>query len=156
MTIEEVENAIVDWIELLGMTPIIAYPNAPRPKTSYVLVNVILDDELGTKESDGNTTPIYSSFNQLTISINTYYAEAYQKAIDIKKSLMVIGVEELLWKAGLGCATSTTVEKIPELIDMTWEERAQFDIVFNIREKTEIENVGLIKKIEVNNTTIGD
>lgn len=163
MNIIQIEDALYNWLNgLLGLEVIIAYPNAPRPTTSYALINIITDSEFGTEESDGELTPIYASFNQVTISINTYYAASYQSAINIKKSLMKVEVSDQLWEAGLGYATSTQIQKIPELIDKRWEERAQFDIVFNIREETAIETVGQIEKVQLTNeidgttTTIGE
>ncbi len=75
---------------------------------------------------------------------------------------MRLEIEELLWEAGLGYATSTQAQKIPEEIDKRWEERAQFDIVFNIRETTATEDIGQIEQIEITNelddttTIIGD
>lgn len=159
MTIIEIEDAIYDWVNgLLSMTAIFAYPDAPRPTTSYVLINILTDLQIGTEESDKELTPVYSTLNEITISINTYYSGAFQKAIDIKKSLMKTEVKEQLFDSGLGFVSSTQIQKIPELIDKKWEERAQFDIVFNVRETTTIETVGSIEEIEltneIDNTTI--
>lgn len=168
MTIATIENAIYAWIfGLLGFKTIFAYPNAGRPTTSYVLVNVITDTQTGTEETestfliDESIDNIYSSLNEITISINVYYAGAYQKAIDIKKSLMKVTVTDQIWNAGLGYVSATAIQKIPELIDKRWEERAQFDLVFNVRETT-TENIETIQKVELTNEidgttiTIGD
>lgn len=148
----EIEDAIYAWINgILGMAAVFAYPNADRPATSYVLINVLSNTQNGTKESDGNETPVYSSFNQITVSVNTYYDGAFQKAIDIKNSLMRIDVNESLWGSGLGYVSATQTQKIPEEINKRWEERAQFDIVFNIRETTDSENIGQIETVELTN-----
>ena len=168
MTITEIENVIYAWINgLLGMKVIFAYPNAGRPAASYVLINILTDIQNGTEETDRtllideSINNIYSSLNSITVSINTYYSGAFQKAIDIRKSIMTVSVEDQLWAAGLGYVSATNIQKIPEQIDKRWEERAQFDLVFNVRENT-TENIASIKQIELTNeidnstTTIGD
>lgn len=153
----QIEDSIYGWLHgLLGIDVIFAYPGQDRPKTPYALINFLTDLQDGTEESNGELIPVYSSVNVVTFSINTYYDGAFQKAIDIKTSLMRAEVDEYLFNAGLGYTTSTQIQKIPELIDKRWEERAQFDINFSVRRETEIENIGEIKKIEVNNDTIGE
>jgi len=157
MTNTEIENIMYGWINgLLSMTAIFAYPDAPRPTSSYVLINFLTDTKLGTHETDGvlqvddSTNNTYSSMNQTTFSINTYYDGAYQKAVDIQKSLMKLTVEEYLFDNGLGFIEMTQIQKIPELIDKKWEERAQFDISFSVRRET-TENIETIKKFEIEN-----
>lgn len=162
MTNTEIENILYGWINgLLGMDAIFAYPSAPRPTTSYVLINFISNIELGepdTKsvagalETSDNT---YSTPTSITVSVNTYYDGAYQKAVDIINSLMKLEVTEYLSISGLGFLSSTQIQKLPEEINQTWEERAQFDIDFFVRREV-TENIEAIKKIEVNNITIGE
>ena len=162
MTNAEIENAIYGWINgQLSLTAVFAYPNAPRPTTSYVLINFLTDLQLCTEETigvlkvDETTDNTYSTLNEMTISINTYYSGAYQSAVDINNSLMKTTIKEYLYAAGLGFINTTQVQKIPELIDKKWEERAQFDITFSVRRST-TENIETIKKIEINDETIGD
>lgn len=164
MTNTEIEDTIYSWINgILGFDAIFAYPDAPRPSTSYVLINFLTDIKTGTHETigvlqgDDSTNNTYSSLDEITISINTYYNGAFQKAVDIQKSLMLISVEDLLNDNGLGFLNHTQIQKIPEIIDKKWEERAQFDITFSVRRQT-TENIATIKKIEtenlIDNTTI--
>jgi len=157
MTNTEIENILYGWINgLLSMTAIFAYPDAPRPTSSYVLINFLTDIQLGTHEinsvlqPDESTNNTYSALNEVTFSINTYYDGAFQKAVDIQKSLMKLTVEEYLFNNGLGFINMTQIQKIPELIDKKWEERAQFDISFSVRKET-TENIETIKKIELTN-----
>jgi hypothetical protein len=158
----QMENTIYLWINgILGLQAIFAYPDEDRPKTPYVLINSLSDVQKGTEEStsvllpDTSTDKTYSAVAEVTFSVNTYYSGAYQQAINIKKSLMLVEVQDLLYSSGLGYLSSTQIQKIPELIDKRWEERAQFDIVFLVRYEAK-ENIETIKKIEVNNNTIGD
>lgn len=162
MTNIQIENAIYGWLNgLLNLTTIFAYPNAPRPTSSYVLINFLTDIQNGTKETEGvlkideSTDNTYSTFNTVTLSINTYYDGAFQNATNIKNSLMKLAVEEYLYGAGLGYIEATQIQKIPEQIDKKWEERAQFDISFSVRREI-TENIETIKKVEVNNTIIGE
>lgn len=157
-----IEDGMYGWINgLLNMEAIFAYPNAPRPNTSYVLINLLTDLQDGTDETEGvllvddSTDNTYSSASEITLSINAYYSGAFQKAIDIKKSLMTLEVEEYLYGVGLGYLNSTAIQKIPELIDKKWEERAQFDISFYVRRES-TENIATIKKVEINTVTIGE
>ncbi len=162
MTITEVENAIYDWINgLLGLQVIFAHPNAPRPKTSYVLINIFDINQNGTPETDStllvddSTDNIYSAQKEYSISINTYYSGAYQSAADIRNSLSKLLTQEQLYTAGLGYLMSGNIQKLTEEIDKEFEERAQFDIFFSVRSQA-TENIEAIKKIEINNTTIGE
>lgn len=162
MTNVQIEDAIYGWINgLLSMAAIFAYPDTPRPTTSYVLINFLTDLQLSTEETDGTllvnetTDNIYSSLNEVTFSINTYYSGAFQNAVNIVKSLNKLTVKEYLFAAGLGFISATQIQKIPELIDKRWEERAQFDIVFSVRRST-TENIETIKHVEINNIKVGD
>ena len=162
LTNVQIEDAIYGWINgLLSMTAIFAYPDAPRPTASYVLINFLTDLQNGTEETDGtlkvdeSTDNIYSSVNTVTFSVNTYYDGAFQNAVTINKSLMKLTVQDYLFAAGLGFISVTQIQKIPELIDKRWEERAQFDIVFSVR-RSNTENIATIKQVEVNNITVGD
>ena len=143
MTNTEIEDIIYDWINgILSMQAIFAYPDVPRPTTSYVLINFLTDLEKGRHETigvlkvDDSTDNTYSSLNEVTFSINTYYDGAFQKAVDIQKSLMLLSVRDLLNDNGLGFLNYTQIQKIPEIVDKKWEERAQFDITFSVRRTT--------------------
>lgn len=168
MNINEVEDALYAWTsDTLNIETIFAYPNVGRPTTSYVVFNVFGDTSNGTYEktgielSDDSIDVTYSSLNQIVVSVNIYYNNAYQVAKNIKNSLMRMDVQEQLWEAGLGYVSTTNIQKIPEAIDGVWEERAQFDITFNIRENV-TSNIEAIRKVEVTNeldgttTTIGE
>jgi len=161
MNISEIENVLYSWINgLLGHQVIFAYQGNIRPQNEYTLINIIFQKAIGywdTKEerqTDGTIKRDYSNLQLVTISINTFRENAFQRAIDIKKSLMVETVSDLIWTGGLGYVSTTQIQKIPEEINKDFEERGQFDIVFHLRD-LETEIITDIQKIEINNKTIG-
>ncbi len=163
MTITEIETALYDWIYgELGITTIFAYPSAPRPTTSYALINVYSFTELGTEETkstlliDKSADVVRSIPKDVVISINIFYAGAFQYANTLTNSIDKVTVKEALYTAGLGYLKHTTVTKIPDVINKTWEERAQFDITFMVRSSTGAdENIETIQKIELTNEIDG-
>lgn len=157
MTVTEIEDAIYSWINgVLGIAAIFAYPNAPRPKTSYAYINVFQHINRSTRgyeseelidESIDNT---YSHMQEVIVSINTFYSGAYDLAMTIFNSVDRADVRETLWAAGLGIGPVTVPEKIPEIIDWKYEERARFDMSFFVRSEV-TENMATIKKIQITN-----
>lgn len=161
MNITDIENAIRDWIVTeTSVETIFAYPNAPRPKTQYVLVNMLTTSREGTHETIGEIQPNFSTVNeyssqkQVFVSINTYYTGAFQLAEEIINSLNKVTVYEDLYAKGLGYVVTSDIQKIDELIDENWEERAQFDITFNYRSST-TETIETIQKVELTNELDG-
>lgn len=157
MNIVQIEDAIYNWINgQLGKQAIFAYPNAPRPTTPYVLINLFQIIQNGTEEGVGELQPdkstnnTYSTLKEVTISINTYYAGALQSAHDIRNSLSLTAVLDQLWIDGLGFLNAGNIQYLPEEIDSIFEQRAQFDITFAIRTEV-IENIASVQNIELTN-----
>lgn len=157
LNIVNIENAIRVWAYgVSGIKTIFAHPNAPRPITPYVLINIIQNTPIGIREHQdtllGNKSIDidYSNVEELFVSINTYYAGAYQTATKLKDSLGRVTVTDQLFAAGLGYKNATTVNDIPEEINKQWEQRAQFDCFFFTRSLDE-ENIETIRKIEITN-----
>jgi len=157
LNIVNIENAIRVWaFGVSGIETIFAHPNAPRPVTPYVLINIIQNTPIGIREHQdtllGNESIDidYSNIEELFVSINTYYAGAYQTATKLKDSLGRVTVTDQLFAAGLGYKNATTVNDIPEEINKQWEERAQFDCFFFTRSLDE-ENIETIQKIGITN-----
>lgn len=162
MIITDIEDAIYTWIQgETGTTTIFAYPDAPRPSTPYTLINFITTVQLGEKETDSTLLPdnsidnIYSIPNEITLSINCYYDNAFQTANNIIDSIDKVTVQDQLQAAGLGFINATTVTKAPVIIHKQWEERARFDISFMLRSEI-TENIETIQKIEVTNEINGE
>lgn len=164
MNIVQIEDALYSWINnVLGVDTgvIFAYPNAPRPSSSYALINVYTNSSLGHEESisvdngDGTIDNTYSESKTITASVNLYYSGAYQKAITLSESLSKVTVYEALYGDGLGLISITPVQKIPEQIDQKWEERAQFDVTFTYRSEVN-ETIETIKQIEIEGETYGE
>lgn len=161
LNIVNIENAIRVWaFGISGIQTIFAHPNAPRPITPYVLINIIQNTPIGIQESeltllqDDSVDIDYSNVEELFVSINTYYAGAYQTATKLKDSLGRITVTDQLFAAGLGYNRATTVNDIPEEINKQWEQRAQFDCFFFTRSLDE-ENIETIQKVEITNELDG-
>ena len=157
LNITNLENTLYAWVSgVSGLTTIFAHPNAPRPSTSYVLINIIQSEPKGVEESqntllgDESTTVDYSNLEEVFVSINTYYAGAYQLATKIKDSLGRVSVQEILWAGGLGYVSAGGVQDIPEEINKKFEERGQFDCFFLAR-SADTENLETIRKIELTN-----
>lgn len=158
--IENVENILYEWVNIVLNDPtiktIFAHPNAPRPETTYVLINLVSMTPVGIEEVNSdllldNSIDInHSNVEELFISINTYYSGALQLASKLKNSLGRITVKEKLYRGGLGYSRATAINDIPEEIDKQWEERAQFDCFFFTR-SLDTENIETIQQIEVNN-----
>ena len=157
INITNIENALRVWaVGVTGIEAIFAHPNAPRPIVSYVLIHIVQNVPIGIQESEltllGNKTVDvdYSNVEELFVSINTYYAGAYQTATKLKDSLGRVTVTDQLFAAGLGYNRATVVKDIPEEVNKKWEERAQFDCFFFTRSLDE-ENIETIQKIEITN-----
>lgn len=168
MTITEIEDALYAWISGQTVSEVIfSHQNSPRPTTSYVLINFLTGVNLSTSDVnsvlqvDDSIDNTYSNAKQVVLSINTFYSGAYQLAEDIRNSIDKVTVNDQLYSAGLGYVDSTDVQRLPELVDEEWEERAQFDITFNYRSEV-TENIETIQKVQITNeldgttTTIGD
>jgi len=162
LNIVNIENAIRVWaFGISGIETIFAHPNAPRPITPYVLINIIQNAPIGIQESeltllgDDSVDIDYSNVEELFVSINTYYAGAYQTATKLKDSLGRVTVTDQLFVAGLGYNKATVINDIPEEINKQWEERAQFDCFFFTRSLDE-ENIETIQKVEMTNNINDD
>lgn len=157
MDITAIEDAIYAWASVeSGIETIIAYPNAPRPTTPYVVINIFslidrCEKEMeGVLQVDNSIDYTYSTLVEVGVSINTYYAGAYQNAKTLHDSLMKTDTIEALTASGLGLGRITAIDKTPEIIDNRWEERAKFDINFYVRSSV-TENIESIQSIEITN-----
>ncbi|MCP3685811.1 MAG: hypothetical protein GY861_24445 [bacterium] len=164
MTLTEIEDALYSWVDGVlsgdGVITIFSHPNAPRPTTSYALINIITMPQIGhedtdaTLEVDKSTTIEYSALNDLFLSINVYYSGAWDYAKKLRKSLGKPLILEGLYSDGLGFSVASAVRRIPEEIDKQWEERAMFDINFYLR-TIDDENIETVQKIQITNELDG-
>lgn len=157
LNIDAIENALRVWAAgVTGIEVIFANPNAPRPLTPYVLINVFQNSVIGTREAestlkiDDSADIDYSNVELLSVSINTYYANAYMLATKLKDSLGRVTATDQLFAAGLGYSRAGTVQYIPEIINNQWEDRGQFDCFFFTRSLDE-ENIETIQEFEITN-----
>ena len=155
------ENIIYGWINgILGANVIFADQSPPRPEQwpnkLYVTVKIVSDAIRGTEENEisesgGVVTNTYSSLSDIMVSINTFYTGSRQLAKDIVKSLDSIEVKNYMSDEGLGIGSVSDIRSIPSVINSRWEERAQVDINFYVR-NINTETLQAIEKIEVNGT----
>lgn len=157
LDIDAIENALRVWATgITGLETIFANPNAPRPTSPYVLIHVLQNVPIGTREAratlkvDESTDVDYSNVELLTVSINVYYSNAYKLATKLKDSLGRVTVTDQLFAAGLGYSRAGNVQDIPEIINKQWEERGQFDCFFFTRSSDE-ENIETIQSTEITN-----
>lgn len=157
LDIDAIEDALRAWAAgITGIETIFANLNAPRPITPYVLIHVLQNIPIGTREArttlkvDESTDVDYSNVELLSVSINVYYSNAYKLATKLKDSLGRVTVTDQLFAAGLGYSRAGNVQDIPEIINKQWEERGQFDCFFFTRSLDE-ENIETIQSTEVTN-----
>ena len=163
LDITAIEDAIYAWVSgASGIETIIAFPNAPRPKTQYALINIVTNTPVGvadrgyTLQGDDSIDVEYSNVEDVLVSINVYYDGAYAMATKIKDSLARVKITDALFEAGLGYSRATTVNHIPEEIDKEFEQRAQFDCYFFTRSLDAEENIATIQKIQITNELDGE
>ncbi len=157
LNIVAIEEVLYDWAFAVTALPVIhAKPNAPRPPTAYTSLHILLNTPLGTVESThtrGSAFTVdidYSVVEELMVSINTFYAGAYQSATKLKDSLQKVLNFEQLYAGGLGYTRASAVQDLDAEINKKWEERAQFDVFFSTRSLEE-ENIEEIRKIQITN-----
>lgn len=157
ININALEDALYAWITGVSTLEVIfAHPNAPRPTSPYVYLNIYQSTQIGWKESssilliDNSIDVSYSGFEEIAVSINTYYDVAFRNATQIKDSLERVTVTEQLFAAGLGYKNSSSVREMPEIVNMTYEPRAQFDCFFHVR-SLDTENIETIQSVELTN-----
>lgn len=159
MDIIAFENAIRGWATAETTSPVIfLYPSEERPTTQYVGLNVFQIGDLGFEDIGDVSSPgnlanrTFSVPKKVAVSVNTYYAGAFQLAVLLADSLKKIQTTEYLREFNIGLTRVTQPRKLPEKIALKWEERAQFDIMFFAR-STYVEEFEAVLKVEVNGVT---
>lgn len=157
LNITNIEDALYVWaFGVTGLETIFAHPNAPRPITPYVLLNVVQSTPIGIEEDqstllvDDSIDIDYSNVELLMVSVNTYRGTALQTATKLKDSLARVTVQDQLFAAGIGYSRTTAVNETPEEINKQWEERARFDCFFFTR-SLDSENIATIRQIQLTN-----
>lgn len=161
MTLAQIEDALYDWVYgVVGVEVRFSHQDLARPTTSYVLVNIISSIPIGHEDTysvlqpDDSVDVEYSGLNNLFISINSYYDGAWDRIKSLKKSLGRVLIIGDLYAEGLAFTVASAVRRLPESIDRQWEERAMFDVSFNLRDSS-TENIETIKKVQITNELDG-
>lgn len=156
-----IQNALRAWVvSVSGLEVIFANPNAPRPVIQYATIFVYQNTPVGVAEHksdlliDNTIDRSYSTVEEISVSINTFYANAYQNATLLKDSLARVTIREALYQSGLGYIRAGSIRDIPEIIDTLYEERAQFDCFFYAR-SLDTENIETIRQVELTNELNG-
>ncbi len=153
-----IENALYAWVFGVTALPTIFHnPDAERPTTAYSIIHIVQSTPMGVADRSDTLNGVddsddvdHSNLEDLFVSINTYYAGAFQLATKLKDSLARVTVTDALYAAGLGYIRATAVKELDEEINKKWEDRGQFDCFFYVRSLDE-ENIEAIRKIEITN-----
>jgi hypothetical protein len=160
-------EAIRQWVETQGGMPAIwANPNAPRPSTRpYATVQIIENSRVHEPfvgPPDGTTASgeaIIDAQRDYTVSIQVYESvdtadprAALQAATALRDSLEKPSVKEALRADGWVWREVLLLTDNPQLIDMSYEPRATFDVRFG-RTESLTDDIGVVEAVELTGTT---
>lgn len=128
-------NAIID---VSGFAIRANQQNAPRPTGAYADVNLISDVNVGwerskfTNRDDGDLDQSIKGFRNLTYNLGFYRDNAIDNCRLVRTALNRETIQDLFRAANVGVGFRSQVRNIPQTLEDTWEERAQFDLTVNI------------------------
>lgn len=161
LDIDAIGESIRTWIEsVTGLSCIYSEGSGPRPKGSYLTLNVLNTTAWGDGEYETVAQPDYSiDFNHsiihdIMVSINAYRDGAFVELSKLVSSLDHIATLDYFMAAGIGIGRHSEVRDVPEVVGAKWEQRAQIDLFFNVRSAS-TENIEGIKQVEVTNEIDG-
>lgn len=145
---DAVEQRVRNWaVAVLGVNTIFAHPNAPRPPKPYCMLNLISgecvretgpvvyeevqDEDTGTGGEERIVERRASDW-EWTFSVHLYGDSAMDMARTLTSSLGVLTVVQdhlhpLAVRAPV-FGRRTLIRRVPELVNETWENRANFDL----------------------------
>lgn len=152
-------SAIISWIsDVLGLTVILANPNAPRPPRPYAVLRI--DDMIdlghscvGDVDEDGIAQIQTQKEFTLSVSVigspdddnNPLYA--YNKVIELKDSMNLSTVKSIFRTNKLSIREKGQVLNMPMLMNTKYVERGIFDVRFGVAVSQE-DDVGIIETAE--------
>lgn len=162
LDITAIQKSLHDWVSIeLGLKTIFAHQDGPTPTVQYALINILQASEIGHCEADEGSRQVdltidmeYSGLYNIMVSINVFRDDALSKIIKLRDSVCKVSVKEDLWADGLAFINTSDVRDVPDVVDKSWEQRAQIDFFFHVRSLV-TENIDEIKKIELTNKIDG-
>lgn len=135
-----------------GVPVIWYYPNAPRPQTTYITLNISTFNQMGW---DYRPMPIDNAGNVLlkgdrefTLSVQAYGVNPMQILENLRTSLQSETNLNQLREAGIAYFGQNSIIDISTLIDSRYELRAAMDLNFRIGQQY-AEALGTIATAEV-------
>ena len=111
-----------------------AKQNAPRPVHAYATVDLVSEAPNGqpdseiTKSISGRSVIENTFLRSFVISLVFYKRRAMENARKTHMGMFRESVQSVLSAGGLGLVRLTDILHLPEPINATWENRAQFDM----------------------------
>lgn len=164
MTYDNLRRNIATWIrDTLNIEAIYAYGDGPRPDGQYATINVMPTEKLiedvrtETRELNGDIRADYKGIRKVMVSVNIYRGEPMQAMTTLKSSLSKITTQDYFNALDIGIIEPNQINRIPEQIGKSWEDRSQCDFFFHyIPDITSDPDISEIKQIEVTNSINGE
>ena len=164
MTYDDLRKNIATWVKnVLAIEVIYASGQGPRPKDQYVTINVTPSEKLiedvrtETREVGGEIRADYEGVRKIMVSINVYRGEPMQAMITLRNSLSKILTQDYFNSLDIGIIEPNAINRIPEQIGKSWEDRSQCDFFFHyIPDIDSDPDISEIKQIEITNEINGE
>lgn len=150
-----VKTALVSWCSSVvgGAIPVVIYePNAPRPSSQYVTINVSSIVSYGQDWSTSGANSLgevgMKGDRLFTVGVQVYGGDALTLAENIRTSLQKQTVLDGLRTNAIAFYQAMTINDITELVDSRFEKRAQLDVQFGIGQ-IYVDSPGFFNQIEV-------
>lgn len=154
-------KALVDWVRsITGFDAnhvLWADQDAPRPSLPYALLKLLVFGKVGTDENrlrDDDLIVDIVGQRDITISLNTLGAQAFENMAALQNSLCLDAVRQDFNVANLAYASDTGPTDISQLLETVIEPRAQMDIVFHHAQVT-TEDQGRIEEVQLGGVVDG-
>ena len=142
MILEETVNKLIrDIVNVILVSPdftIAAKDNGPRPIGSYAVVDFLTDVSIGWEHrsrenntGDDDITETLQGAREITLSIGFYRDSAMDNARKVRTAFMRQSILDTLRAATVGLIQRSAIRDISEVLESTWEQRAQFDLTLS-------------------------
>lgn len=150
-----VKTALVSWCSLVvgSSIPVIIYePNAPRPNSQYVTINISSITSYGQDWANSLSTALgevqMKGDRLFTVGLQCYGGDTLTLMENIRTSLQKQTVLDGLRTNGIAFYQAFTINDITELVDSRFEKRAQLDVLFGIGQ-VYLDTPGFFDTVEV-------
>lgn len=137
-TVNKLVRDIVNTILATADFSIAAKQDAPRPSGSYADVDFLTDTGIGWEYKkqennigDDNVTETIQGARVVSLSIGFYRDDAMDNARKVRTAFMRQSILDMLRAANMGLVNRTEVRDLSEVLESSWEQRAQFDLTLS-------------------------